>query len=214
MNMRRSNSLQALLAPLCLAIVQGCASSPSTKPDTQASTERDESHLDIAITREALIPGSIDAVFAFIAAEDVLPKVLTGYGPLPAVMSTSDHTAAWDQPGAARVIHLADGSTVREQVTQHQAPDYFAYRVWDFGNPLIRALAQGARGEWTFTATEQGSRTATQVVWTYRFRAKNRLAALPLAGIVHIFWRGYMDVCLENSRRIMGATVDATMPPV
>lgn len=114
-------------------------------------------------------------------------------------MGTSGHTGRWDQPGAARVIHLADGSTVREQVTQHQAPHYFSYKVWDFGNPVIRALAQDAEGEWTFTATENG----TQVRWTYRFRARNRLVALPLAGIVHILWRGYMDVCLDHSQRIM-----------
>lgn len=162
----------------------------------------------IAITRTAVIPGSIEAVFEFIAAEDVLPKVLTGYGPLPAVVSTSDHTGSWDQPGAARVIHLADGSRVREQVTDHRAPAFFAYRVWDFGNPIIRLLARGARGEWVFS-TEGNS---TRVIWTYCFYAKNRLAALPLTGIVHLLWRGYMDVCLENSRRIMAASAQQPVP--
>ncbi|NPU90803.1 MAG: SRPBCC family protein [Gammaproteobacteria bacterium] len=167
-----------------------------------------EDKREIAITRREVIPGSVEAVFEFIAAEDVLPKVLTGYGPLPAVVNTSDHTASWDQPGAARVIHLADGSSVREQVTDHRAPDYFAYRVWDFGNPIIRTLARGARGEWTFSAAGN----STQVIWTYRFYAKNRLAALPLAGIVHLLWRGYMDVCLKNSRRIMAASAQQPAP--
>lgn len=198
MNLHWLPSLYTLLGCICLAVLNGCANTPTTGQENP-TMPKETNNLDISITREALIPGSVDAVFTFIAAEDVLPKVLTGYGPLPAVVSTSDHTAPWDQPGAARVIHLRDGSTVREQITQHQAPDYFAYRVWDFGNPIIRALAQGAEGEWTFTAMENG----THVRWTYRFRAKNRLAALPLAGIVHILWRGYMDVCLENSQRIM-----------
>jgi hypothetical protein len=154
---------------------------------------------EVSITRQAVIPDSPEAVFAFIAAEDVLPKVLTGYGPLSAVVRTSDHTGPWDKPGSARVIHLADGSTVREQVTHFDKPGYFAYRVWEFGNPIIRSLAAGARGEWTFTAAPGG----THVSWTYTFTAKNAVTAIPLSGITQILWRGYMNICLENSIRLM-----------
>lgn len=160
----------------------------------------------VAVTRQAVIPGTPDAVFKFIAAEDVLPKVLTGYGPLPAVVGTSGHTGPWDRPGSARVIHLADGSTVREQVTHHDGPRFFAYRVWDFGNPIVRRLADEARGEWTFVAVPGG----TQATWTYTFRARNGWAALPLSGIAQLLWRGYMDVCLENAVRLMGGPEGST----
>ena len=160
----------------------------------------------VAVTRQALIPGTPDAVFRFIAAEDVLPKVLTGYGPLPAVVRTSENTGPWDRPGSARLIHLADGSSVREQVTDLDRPRFFAYRVWDFGNPIVRRLADEARGEWTFAAVPGG----TQVTWTYTFRAKNRWAAVPLSGIAQLLWRGYMDVCLDNAVRIMATQASAT----
>jgi hypothetical protein len=154
----------------------------------------------VAVTRQAMIPGSPEEVFRFIAAEDVLPQVLTGYGPLPAVVRTSDNTGPWEQPGSTRRIHLADGTTVREQVTLHDRPRLFAYRVWDFGNPILRNLADEARGEWTFAPTPEG----TLVSWTYTFTAKNGLAAVPLSGIARWLWRGYMDVCLDNAVRIMG----------
>lgn len=154
---------------------------------------------EVSITRRAMIPGQPNAVFAFIAAEDVLPKVLTGYGPLPAVVGTSGNTGPWDTPGSTRLIHLADGSTVREQVTHFDSPGYFAYKVWEFGNPIIRSLANEARGEWTFKAAPGG----TQVNWTYTFTAKNALTAVPLSAITQVLWRGYMDVCLENSIRLM-----------
>lgn len=154
---------------------------------------------EVSVTRHALIPGLPDAVFDFISAEDVLPRILTGYGPLPAVVRTSENTGPWDTPGSARVIHLADGSTVREQVTQFGKPRQFAYRVWDFGNPIIRALATEARGDWTFTAAPGG----TEVKWTYTFTAKSAVAAIPLSAIAQLLWRGYMDVCLENSIRLM-----------
>lgn len=162
---------------------------------------------DITITRQALIPGTPDEVFHFIAAENVLPRVLTGYGPLPGVVGTSGHTGPWDTPGSTRVVHLADGSQVREQITRHEPPGHFAYRVWDFGNPIIRTLATQARGEWAFAPVSGG----TQVRWAYTFTASNWLAALPLFAITHLLWRGYMQVCLDHTRRAMQTQARATI---
>lgn len=153
----------------------------------------------ISITRSMIIPRAPQVVFAFIAAEDVLPKVLTGYGPLPAVVRTSKNTGPWDQPGSARIVHLADGNTAREQVTFYNAPHRFAYRVWDVSHPIVGTLANEARGEWTFEPHPDG----TLVTWTYTFSAVNALASVPLTVITKIFWRGYMDVCLDNAKRLL-----------
>lgn len=153
---------------------------------------------EVSVTRHVRVAAPPDVVFAFVAAEDVLPKVLTGYGPLPAVVRTSGLTGPWDVPGSMRVVHLADGSTVREQLTLHARPDRFAYRVWDFGHPALRLLATGGRGEWTFAAADGG----TDVSWTYTFTARNAPAAWPLSGIVGWLWRGYMDVCLGHVVRM------------
>lgn len=185
--------LAIVLAP---ALLGGCASIKSSQTTTEEEPMRVH---EVSITRQAVIVGAPEAVFNFISAEDVLPKVLTGYGPLPAVLKTSQNTGPWSVAGSARLIHLADGSTVREQVTHYEPYNRFAYKVWDFGNPLIRGLATGARGEWTFSPTPGG----TLVVWTYTFNAKNAVTALPLSGITQVLWRGYMDVCLENSKRLM-----------
>lgn len=46
----------------------------------------------------------------------------------------------------------------------------------------------------------------TLAIWTYTFTATNAVTALPLAGIAQVLWRGYMDICLENTRRLMGKT--------
>jgi hypothetical protein len=194
---RTSRPLRWLLAALAVCAVAGCGSITHVPVPGQVPAM---TLPKVAITRKAVIPGTPEQVFRFIAAEDVLPKVLTGYGPLPAVVRTSENTGPWDRPGSARLIHLADGSTVREQVTDHAGPRFFAYRVWEFGNPILRRLADEARGEWTFAPAPGG----TQVTWTYTFTAKNGLAAMPLSGIAHWLWRGYMDVCLDNAARIMG----------
>jgi Polyketide cyclase / dehydrase and lipid transport len=195
-----SNSKTGRLATLLsAALLSGCASINAIDTTTQEGPMRTH---EVSITRQAIIPGTPEAVFAFVAAEDVLPKVLTGYGPLPSVLNTSQNTGPWTVAGSARLIHLSDGSTVREQVTHYEPSNRFAYKVWDFGNPLIRTLATGARGEWTFSPAPGG----TLVIWTYTFTAKNALTAAPLSGITQILWRGYMDVCLENSKRLMAKT--------
>lgn len=185
------------------SVIAGCASIQSASTDpADPSTKRYE----VAITRTAVLAAPPDKVFAFITAEDVLPKVLTGYGPLPAVVRTSGNTGPWNQPGSTRVVHLADGTTAQEQVTRYAAPSTFAYRVWDFGNPVVKRLATQARGEWIFEPVAEG----TKVTWTYTFTARNAAAALPLSGITQILWRGYMDVCLENSRRLLAAQTPAS----
>lgn len=158
---------------------------------------------EIAITRQAVLPGPAHEVFAVIAVEDILPKVLTGYGPLPGVVSTSEHTGPWNRPGSARVIHLADGSTVREQITHYDSPRHFAYRVWAFGHPILRRMASGARGEWIFQPDTAGTSAGTHVTWTYTFISSSRVLAPALYLFVRLFWRGYMDVCLRNAQRLM-----------
>ena len=86
----------------------------------------------ISATLEVTIPARKEPVFDFVAAEDVLPKVLTGYGLLPAVVRTSGNTGPWDRPQSVRTVHLADGNTAREQVTAYTRPKYFGLctRIW------------------------------------------------------------------------------------
>ena len=190
---KAASVIAALLSGLALS---GCA---SIQPVNTKSSESAEMRYEIKVTRQLFVPKTPDEVFKFIAAEDVLPKVLTGYGPLPAVIKTSGNTGPWDVVGSSRVVHLADKTTVREEITHYDYSKYFAYRIWDFGNPIVKTLATGGRGEWTFTAAEGG----TQVTWTYTFVAKNGLTAIPMSGIAQILWRGYMDVCLDNTLRLM-----------
>ena len=148
---------------------------------------------EVAVTQETWVRGRIEDVFDFVAAEDVLPKILTGYGLVPAVASTSNVSGPWDQPGSNRIVHLADGSTVNEGVTHYRRATYFAYRVSDPSFSL-RHLMVEARGEFWFEERDGG----TQVRWTYTFVAKNRFAKLPLTLFVATQWKGFMAVCMAN----------------
>lgn len=111
---------------------------------------------DIAVTLTTRVDAEIEQVFDFTAAEDVLPKVLTGYSPfLPAVVSTSGNTGPWDIPGSSRLVHLKDGSRAVEEVTAYERPTYFAYKSSQFTFAL-RYLAHGAAGQWWFTDDHGG----------------------------------------------------------
>lgn len=152
--------------------------------------------LEVAVTLERFIPGNIGDVFDFIAAQDVLPKILTGYGLVPGVASTSDVSGPWDRPGSTRTVHLLDGSTVREGITHYDRPAFFAYRI---SNPSfsLKHLMSHACGQWWFVAVDGG----TQAKWTYTFHARSGLAAIPLRLFAGTQWKGYMKVCLN---RIVG----------
>jgi Polyketide cyclase / dehydrase and lipid transport len=184
------------VAVLAICFTTGCASIIPTP----TSSEKDSAMTyEVSVERKIIIKKDIESVFNFITAEDVLPKVLTGYGPLPGVTHTSEVSGPWDVANSTRIIHLADRSTVREQMLSRKPFESFSYRVWEFGNPIIATLATGANGDWKFKTVPEG----TAITWKYTFKAKNALTAIPLSAIAQVLWRGYMDVCLTNTAEYM-----------
>ena len=147
----------------------------------------------IAVTMETQIEAAVADVFDFVAAEDVLPKVLTGYGLLPGVVKTTGTTGPWDKPGSHRIVNLKDGTTAREEVTAYRRPEYFAYKTSEYTFAL-KYLATGATGEWWFERGGHG----TKVRWTYSFQGKNIITYVPLSLFARTQWAGYMKVCLRN----------------
>jgi hypothetical protein len=182
------------LAMLAICLATGCA---SVTPTTTSSEKDSAMTYEVSVERKIIIKKDIESVFNFITAEDVLPKVLTGYGPLPGVTHTSEVSGPWDVANSTRIVHLADRSTVREQMLSRIPFESFSYRVWDAKNPIIATLTTGANGDWKFKSVPEG----TAVTWKYTFKAKNALTAMPLSAIAQLFFRGYMDVCLENTAK-------------
>lgn len=155
----------------------------------------------ISVTLEVLVRSAVGDVFDFVVAEDVLPTILTGYGLLPAVVSTSANSGPWSEPGSQRTVHLADGNTALEEVTAFDRPGYFAYRTSQFTFAL-KYLAAAATGQWWFEP--QGE--STQVRWTYTFQARSALAAFALNLFARLLWAGYMRACIRNVQRHFAQT--------
>jgi hypothetical protein len=86
-----------------------------------------------------------------------LSLVFKGWGPFPAVRGVRNQTGAWDHTGASRNPILSDGSMATEKLTEYTAGHSFAYEVRGFTNIVLRRLAYGVRGEWTFTPDGNGT---------------------------------------------------------
>src|SRR3954468_8776969 len=133
-----------------------------------------------------------------------LETVLRDAAFLPGVRNTTGTTGPWDKPGSTRIVHLTDGTTVRETVTSATAPDYFAYRLTEFSSPMIRMLVKEARGQWWFTDSGQG----LQAKWTYTATSKNAVGALVLFPVIKLMWNRYMQAAMNVTK----ARAEAEVP--
>jgi hypothetical protein len=138
---------------------------------------------------------NVEQLFDTVVAEDVLPKVLHRWGPVPAVVGTRDLTGAWDTPGSQRTVELGDGSTACEELLLWERPRRFEYRVDRFTSPLGR-MVDHAIGTWSFA---EGGDTGSAFEWTYSFHATHALAAVPLRAFVPTAWARYMSQCADLS---------------
>ena len=125
-----------------------------------------------------------------------LETVLRDAAFLPGVAKTTGTTGLWDKAGSTRIVHLTDGTTVRETVTSATAPDYFAYRLTEFSSPMIRMLVKEARGQWWFTDSGSG----LQAKWTYTAVSRNALGALVLLPVIKILWNRYMKAAMKVTK--------------
>src|SRR5262249_38811674 len=138
-----------------------------------------------------------------------LETVLRDAAFMPGVTRTTDTTGPWDKPGSTRIVHLSDGNRVRETVTMATAPDYFAYRLTEFSNPMIRAVCREARGQWWFTDSGSG----LQAKWTYTAQSKNALTMLLLYPVIKILWHRYMQKAMEVTKQRAEAEVGSVPSP-
>jgi hypothetical protein len=140
----------------------------------------------------------VERLFDTVVAEDVLPKVLHRWGPIPAVVGTRDLTGPWDTPGSERTVVLGDGSTARERVLAWERPARFEYRVDRITSPLGR-LVDHATGSWEF---DDAGQAGSSFRWTYAFHAQRLPAVAVLGVVIHTAWARYMAQCADLSVKL------------
>jgi hypothetical protein len=142
-------------------------------------------------------------VYDFFLEVDVT-RILTGRGILSAVVSVDDPIGRWDAPGQMRMLHLEDGSSLRERLTRVDAPMGFAYEIDRITGPLGR-LVETFSGRWSFEPeqrVEAGSDVTTTAHWHYTFAPRTWLAWTPAFVIVRGLWQPYMARVLARATEL------------
>ncbi|BBY85815.1 hypothetical protein MTOK_15970 [Mycolicibacterium tokaiense] len=129
---------------------------------------------------------------AFIAPID-LTTIFKPLCPFPGVAGVENQIEAWDHSGPSRNPQFTDGSQVDEQLTEWVEGTSFAYQLTNFTNALSK-LAEGVRGEWTFTPDGEG----TLIRWSYEFKPLAGRRWI-IAGPFKPLWARYMRAALRAS---------------
>ncbi|OBH56023.1 SRPBCC family protein [Mycobacterium sp. E2479] len=121
------------------------------------------------------------------------------YGPFPPISEVREQTGAWDAAGQTRVVHLAGGASMREELTSVDPPRSFGYRLSEITGPMA-LLVDHIIGEWIFVPAEGG----TEITWRWDIRPRSALSGwtLPLLGRM---WKGYARRALRDLSALLTA---------
>ena len=109
----------------------------------------------------ATVDNTIERVFDFIVAEDVVIKFLKGK---PALLKYDMEIGPWNHSGATRVNTFEGDSKLRESIVDWVRPTYFQYMLTEFkGGELEGMIKQGIA---TFSLASYGPRTL--VNWSFQ----------------------------------------------
>jgi hypothetical protein len=147
----------------------------------------------IRVTAQASVRAPRELVFETLVPID-LTSIMRGYAFLPAVVAVDDQDGSWNARGQTRRLRLADGNTLREELTEYRRPDGVRYVIDGITGPL-GALVHGARGSFDFTSHGD----ATTVEWTYVYLPRSPLCAPFVAFVIGVFWRRYMVRALATA---------------
>jgi hypothetical protein len=128
-----------------------------------------------------------------------LPELFSKwYGPIPPIKETRDQTGDWDAVGQSRTVVLVGGGSMREKLTQFDAPHSFGYTLSDVKGPLS-PLVDHVDGVWLFEPIGNG----TTVTWRRTIHQRSALTA-PLLPVFGWLWKGYARQSLaELSRQLV-----------
>lgn len=124
------------------------------------------------------------------AFDSVLPMPLEQlfnrrHGPIPAVRGTERDQPGWGAVGDTRTIRLADGGSLREQLTRVDRPDAFGYLLTEIRGPM-KPLAARIDGLWAFEAAATG----TRITWSWEMHPRSVLSR-PLLPVFGRIWQGW-----------------------
>ncbi|HYB36515.1 MAG TPA: SRPBCC family protein [Mycobacterium sp.] len=155
--------------------------------------------MTLVVEQSRAIPVTVEDAFGGTLPMPLPTIFRRWYGPIPPVKQVRDQTGDWDAPGQTRMVMLAGGGSMREELTSVDPPRSFGYTLTDIKGPMA-PLVNLVEGEWIFTSAGTG----TNVTWRWTIHPRSPLTApvLPVFGRV---WKGYARQALEGlSAQLVG----------
>jgi Polyketide cyclase / dehydrase and lipid transport len=146
----------------------------------------------LVVEQSRAIPVSVENAFHGTLPLPLPTLFRRWYGPIPPIRAVQNQTGEWDAVGQTRTVLLTGGGSMREELTNIDAPHSFGYTLSDITGPMS-PLVSRVDGEWLFAAAGTG----TRVTWRWAIRPRSRLAA-PALPVFALLWRGYARQALED----------------
>jgi hypothetical protein len=137
-------------------------------------------------------PVEVPRAYARVLAAPLEQVFSRRYLALPAVREVRDQAGAWGAAGQTRTVVLADGGTMREELTSVDEGSRFAYRIGHVTGPM-KTLVGSLDGTWSFDPVGTG----TRVTWTWTVHPASAAAGLAMPVFARL-WHGYARQALDD----------------
>jgi hypothetical protein len=146
----------------------------------------------LRVSRSVTVPVEPAFAFARVLDLDLAAAYRRRFAAVPPIRSVEGQDGPWGRVGQTRLVRLADGGSMREELLSVDAPHEFAYAMTDIKGPLA-PLATRVEGRWTIEPAGTGCRVSW--AWTVHPRGVLGAAGLPAFGRM---WLGYARQALEE----------------
>jgi len=146
----------------------------------------------LRLEQSRAIPASPEEAFDLVLPTPLTEIFSRRYGPLPPIRGVRDQDGVWANVGQTRTILLADGGTMREELTKVERPTEFAYRI-DGITGAMKPLVSSVDGRWSFAPAGTGVR----ITWAWTVHPASGVANLAMPVFARL-WRGYARQALEQ----------------
>jgi hypothetical protein len=150
----------------------------------------------ISVEQSRAIP--VDVQHAFDGTLPIsLPTIFCRrYALLPPIKEVRGQVGTWGQVGQVRTVVTSDGGTMREVLTDVDAPHSFSYQLSDITGPM-RPLVESIEGRWEFTSKGTG----TLITW--RWTLHPRGVGAPFMPLLVKMWLRYAKQSLEQLSELL-----------
>jgi hypothetical protein len=151
----------------------------------------------LELEKSRTYPVPLEQAFDAVLATPLPELFSRRYAVLPPIRQVRDQDGVWASVGQTRTIVLADGGTMREELTSIDRPGEFRYRITDVTGPM-KLLVGGVDGRWAF----EPAGTGVRITWAWVLQPQSPAAGLAMPGFARL-WQGYARQALDQLEALL-----------